>query len=287
MAGNLKPCQVIHRAGSKKIETKQRLDQILVEKGYFVSRQAARAAIMAGKVKVNGQKICKSGYKLGVSACLEVVCPPSYVSRGGLKLASAIRNFKLDLQNKVIMDVGASTGGFTDCALQHGAKLVFAVDVGYGQLAWKLRVDPRVVVLERTNIRYLKPEKINLPVDFVTIDVSFISLTKVLPVLEKFLSPLAQGVALIKPQFEAGRHKVGKKGVVKDPMVHQEVITNICHTINELGWGLRGLDFSPLTGPAGNIEYLVWFTCEALNSVAPEKEIAETVEKAHLYFKPS
>lgn len=281
------PRQVIHGVGFKKIETKLRLDQILVEKGYYVSRQAARAAIIAGQVKVNGQKIDKPGYKVGDSACLEVTCPLRYVSRGGLKLDRAIRNFKLDLQDKVIMDVGASTGGFTDCVLQHGAKLVFAVDVGYGQLAWKLRVDPRVVVLERTNIRYLKPEKINEPVNFVTIDVSFISLTKVLPVLEKFLSPSAQGVALIKPQFEAGRHKVGKKGVVKDPLVHQEVITNICHTINELGWGVRGLDFSPLTGPAGNIEYLVWFTCEASNLVAPEKEIAETVEKAHLYFKPS
>jgi 23S rRNA (cytidine1920-2'-O)/16S rRNA (cytidine1409-2'-O)-methyltransferase len=285
MAGSLKLRKVTRREGFKKIETKQRLDQILVEKGYFVSRQAARAAIMAGQVKVNGQKIFKPGYKLGVGACLEVACPPRYVSRGGLKLAWAIRNFKLDLQNKVIMDVGASTGGFTDCALQHGAKLVFAVDVGYGQLAWKLRVDPRVVVLERTNIRYLTPEKINGPVDFVTIDVSFISLTKVLPVLEKFLSPSAQEIALIKPQFEAGRHKVGKKGVIKDPLVHQEVITNICRTINKLGWGVKGLDFSPLTGPAGNIEYLVWFNCEASNSVDLEKEITKVVEKAHLYFK--
>jgi len=239
---------------------KQRLDVRLMEDGFFPSREKARAAIMAGLVYVNNELVDKPGRMVDPKATVEVrgdVAP--YVSRGGLKLEKAIKVFSIDLTGKVVLDVGASTGGFTDCALKHGARLVYAVDVGYGQLAWSLRNDPRVVVLERTNIRYLSSGFFTEIPNFTTIDVSFISLTKVLPKVSELIHPEADGVALIKPQFEAGREKVGKKGVVRDSKVHIEVIKNIATLIVTLGWSVDGLDFSPVTGPEGNIEYLIYF----------------------------
>ncbi|MDD3653733.1 MAG: TlyA family RNA methyltransferase [Desulfotomaculaceae bacterium] len=241
-------------------QKKQRLDVRLYESGLCESREKARAAVMAGLVYVNNELADKPGRAVSPDAVLEVrgnAVP--YVSRGGLKLEKAIKAFGLNLTEKVVLDVGASTGGFTDCALKHGARLVYAVDVGYGQLAWSLRNDPRVVVHERTNIRYLSREVFDEAPDFVTIDVSFISLSKVLPRLEGLTHPEATGVALIKPQFEAGREKVGKKGVVRDASVHLEVLKKITGLINALGWSVAGLDFSPVTGPEGNIEYLVYF----------------------------
>lgn len=228
--------------------------------GLFPSREKARAAVMGGLVFVNNERVDKPGTMVSPHASLEArgnLLP--YASRGGFKLEKAIKSFCLDLNGRVVLDVGASTGGFTDCALQHGARLVYAVDVGYGQLAWHLRNDPRVVVLERTNIRYLHPCVLTEVPDFAAIDVSFISLDKVLPKVGELTAPHAFGVALIKPQFEAGRGKVGKRGVVKDPTVHIEVIERVVAAIDDLGWAVKGLDYSPLRGPQGNIEYLVCF----------------------------
>lgn len=238
---------------------KQRLDILLVEKGFFPAREKAKAAIMAGEVFVDGQKMDKAGSAVPVTAQIEVRgAKLPYVSRGGLKLAKALAVFQLDLQGAVLLDLGASTGGFVDCALQAGAAKVYAVDVGYGQLAWKLRNDPRVVVWEKTNARYLTEEHVPEAVDCITVDASFISLAKVLETAVAFLKPAGYVVALIKPQFEAGRDKVGKKGVVKDPAVHQQVIEKVIADFAILGLFPLGLDFSPITGPEGNIEYLLW-----------------------------
>lgn len=239
--------------------SKQRIDVLLVEKGFFESREKAKASIMAGIVYVNEQKVDKAGEEVLVDANIEVrgsICP--YVSRGGLKLEKAINSFEIVLENKVCMDIGASTGGFTDCMLQNGAKKVFSVDVGYGQFAWKLRQDTRVVCMERTNIRYVTEEDIGEKLDFASIDVSFISLTKVLPVAFSLLKDSGEVVALIKPQFEAGREQVGKKGVVRDPEVHKEVIRKVIDFANSIGFGVKGLSFSPIKGPEGNIEFLVY-----------------------------
>lgn len=239
--------------------SKQRIDVLLVEKGFFESREKAKASIMAGVVYVNEQKVDKAGEEVSVDASIEVrgnVCP--YVSRGGLKLEKAINSFEIDLSNKICMDIGASTGGFTDCMLQNGAKKVFSVDVGYGQFAWKLRQDERVVCMERTNIRYVTEEDIGEKLDFASIDVSFISLTKVLPVAFSLLKDSGEVVALIKPQFEAGREQVGKKGVVRDPDVHKEVIHKVIEFSKSIGFGVKGLSFSPIKGPEGNIEFLVY-----------------------------
>jgi len=258
---------------------KQRLDVRLVNDGFFASREKARAAVMAGLVYVNNEQVDKPGRTISPGAVIEVrgnAIP--YVSRGGLKLEKAIKVFGLDLREKIVLDVGASTGGFTDCALRYGARLVYAVDVGYGQLAWSLRKDPRVVVLERTNIRYLLRKVFAEVPDFATIDVSFISLSKVLPKVGELTHPEAAGVALIKPQFEAGREKVGKKGVIRDPAVQVEVIQNIAGLVIELGWSVGGLDFSPVTGPEGNIEYLIYFT-KSGNGVSFDPR--EVVERAH------
>ncbi len=235
-----------------------RLDLLLYEQGYFSSREKAKAAIMAGQVLVNGTKTVKPGQPVSPDISIQIREQLPYVSRGGLKLAKALDVFSINLSGLTVMDVGASTGGFSDCALQHGATKIIAVDVGYGQLAWKLRCDPRVVVLERTNIRYLTKEALQEQVDFFTIDVSFISLTKVLPVIQHLTIPEAQGVALIKPQFEAGRENIGKKGVVRDAKVHETVLNNIYDFILSSGWNLRGLDYSPIRGPEGNIEYLAY-----------------------------
>jgi len=265
---------------------KQRLDVRLVEGGFFASREKARAAVMAGLVFVDDELVDKPGRTVNREAKVEVRGEAApYVSRGGLKLEKAINAFHLDLSGKVVLDVGASTGGFTDCALKHGARLVYSVDVGYGQLAWSLRNDPRVVVLERTNIRYLSSDILTEPPDFTTIDVSFISLAKVLPKVNELILPEAAGVALIKPQFEAGREKVGKKGVVRDPKVHFEVMQNIAMLVAALGWSVKGLDFSPVTGPEGNIEFLIYFMKnekkESIVSGAEIEECKVIVERAH------
>ena len=237
---------------------KKRLDVLLTEQGHFASREKAKAAIMAGNVYVNGEKEDKAGSMFREDVVIEVrgnTLP--YVSRGGLKLAKAMVKFSLSLNGFVCMDIGASTGGFTDCMLQNGAAKVFAVDVGYGQLDWSLRSDERVVCMERTNIRYVKPENIGESLDFASVDVSFISLSKVLPAAYDLLKDGAEMVCLIKPQFEAGREKVGKKGVVRDPAVHGEVIRRIISVAEEDGFDVLGLTWSPVKGPEGNIEYLI------------------------------
>ena len=250
---------------------KIRLDQYLTDEGLFPSREKAKAAVMAGLVYVNGQKASKAGDVVRPGDKVEARSTEEFVSRGGHKLKKAVGVFALDLKDKVCMDVGASTGGFTDCMLQNGAKLVYAVDVGYGQLAWKLRSDPRVVNLERTNVRYLTREAVPVPPDFVSVDVAFISLKLVLPVVYDFLSENGECVALIKPQFEAGREKVGKKGVVRDVCVHTEVVEEIVAFVRSLGFGVRGLDYSPIKGPEGNIEYLLYIAKGAPDAdVLPE-----------------
>ena len=231
----------------------------MVDRGLAPSREKAKALIMAGQVYVQNQKSDKPGTSYTEAVEIEVRGSGlAYVSRGGLKLEKAMRVFPIRLQDKTAMDIGASTGGFTDCMLQNGAKKVYAVDVGYGQLAWKLRTDPRVINLERTNIRYATKEQIPDPIDIISVDVSFISLKLVLSVVKLFMRDGAQAVCLIKPQFEAGREKVGKKGVVRDPNVHMEVIKSVCAMIRENGFSLLGLDYSPVKGPEGNIEYLAY-----------------------------
>ena len=237
---------------------KKRLDSLIFELGLAESREKARAMIMMGNVYVDHQKSDKPGTMLPVTAKIEIRGEMPYVSRGGLKLEKAIASFPIFLSGKVCMDIGASTGGFTDCMLQNGAAKVYAVDVGYGQLAWKLRTDGRVVNLERTNVRYLTKEQVPEPVDFFSVDVSFISLCLVLPVAREFMGENAQSVCLIKPQFEAGRGKVGKKGVVRDRAVHEEVIEKICDFVLSHGFSVLGLTFSPVKGPEGNIEYLIY-----------------------------
>ena len=239
---------------------KQRLDMIIVQKGLAPSREKAKAMIMSGIVYVNGQKEDKAGSTFDEKAAETVEVRGTtlrYVSRGGLKLEKAMQCFDLDLDGKVCMDVGASTGGFTDCMLQNGAAKVFSIDVGRGQLDWKLRNDPRVVCMEKTNMRYVKPEDIGEPVDFTSIDVSFISLTKILLPVKDCLREGGQVVCLIKPQFEAGREKVGKKGVVRDKAVHLEVIQKVIRFALSLDFGILHLEFSPIKGPEGNIEYLL------------------------------
>ena len=238
---------------------KIRLDVYLAENGFAPSRSAAQGMIMAGEVYVNDQKADKSGLQIVGTEQIEVRSKSQkYVSRGGLKLEKAIAEFGINLTDKICMDIGASTGGFTDCMLQNGAAQVFAVDVGYGQLAWKLRSDERVINLERTNIRYVTSDEIGAAIDFASIDVSFISLKLVLPVLFELLAETGQSVCLIKPQFEAGPENVGKKGVVRDKNVHKNVINDVILFTKAAGFDILGLDFSPIRGPEGNIEYLLW-----------------------------
>ena len=237
---------------------KERLDVLLVKRNLAESREKAKAIIMSGNVFVEDQREDKAGTTFPEDVKIEVrghVMP--YVSRGGLKLEKAIKNFDVSVEGKVCTDVGSSTGGFTDCMLQNGAKKVFAVDVGNGQLAWKLRQDERVVCMEKTNIRYVTPEQIGEPVEFASIDVAFISLTKVLEPVRELLCPGGEVVALIKPQFEAGREQVGKKGVVRDKSVHLEVIKKVLEYALSIGFSVLNLEFSPIKGPEGNIEYLV------------------------------
>ena len=262
---------------------KERLDVLLVKKNLAESREKAKAVIMSGIVYVDGQKEDKAGSMFEDTALVEVRGSTlKYVSRGGLKLEKAMEQFGVGLSGKVCMDVGASTGGFTDCMLQNGAKKVYSVDVGHGQLAWKLRSDERVVCMEKTNIRYVTPEEIPERIQFVSIDVSFISLTKVLGPVQALMEPEGDVVCLIKPQFEAGREKVGKKGVVRDPAVHLEVIQMVASFAGSIGLEALHLDFSPIKGPEGNIEYLLHLKNHPGgfydNSGIPDKE---TVRKAH------
>lgn len=238
---------------------KKRIDVLLFERGLAPSREKARTLIMAGSVYVNNQKFDKPGDTVSDDAEIEVRGSTlKYVSRGGLKLEKAMQLFPIDLNGKICMDIGASTGGFTDCMLQNGAQRVYSVDVGYGQLAWQLRQDPRVVNFERTNARYLTREQVPEEIDFFSVDVSFISLRIILPAVRPLLRDGGQAVCLIKPQFEAGREKVGKKGVVRDRAVHEEVVETICRFAVENGYSVLGLTFSPVKGPEGNIEYLVY-----------------------------
>lgn len=240
-------------------KNKIRLDVAVYEAGYAPSREKAKAIIMAGQVFVNNQRQDKAGFELKPDDVLEVRGSTlKYVSRGGLKLEKAMECFPITLDNKICMDVGSSTGGFTDCMLQNGAEKVYAIDVGYGQLAWKLRTDSRVVNLERTNFRYVTPEIVPDRLDFASVDVSFISLSLIIPVMRTLLKDNGRAVCLIKPQFEAGKENVGKKGVVREKSVHIAVIEKIINIIKENKFSLLGLDFSPVKGPEGNIEYLCY-----------------------------
>lgn len=260
---------------------KKRLDCLIYERGLAESREKARIAVMIGNVYVNGQKQDKPGTMLSADSKIELRGEaPKYVSRGGLKLEKAMQEFPIRLNGKTTMDIGASTGGFTDCMLQNGAAKVYAVDVGYGQLAWKLRTDPRVVNLERTNVRYLTSEQVPEQVDFFSVDVAFISLKLVLPAARPFLKDGGEAVCLIKPQFEAGREKVGKKGVVRDPSVHEEVIEVITGFALQNGFSILGLTFSPVKGPEGNIEYLLYLRKDEETS-ANMPDIKSLVENSH------
>lgn len=261
---------------------KERLDVLLVKRGLAETREKAKTTLMAGLVLVNGQKIDKAGTMVKEDAELRVLGDAlPYVSRGGLKLEKAMETFNIRMEGKVAADIGASTGGFTDCALQRGAAKVYAIDVGYGQLAWKLRSDSRVVNMERTNIRYVRPEDIGELLDFASIDVAFISLTKVLEPAKALLKDTGEIVALIKPQFEAGRGNVGKKGVVRDPEVHRSVIRAVLAYSREIGFFPVGLTFSPIKGPEGNIEYLVHLVQSAESSALTEETIDKIVDEAH------
>ncbi|MFU0828846.1 MAG: 16S/23S rRNA (Cytidine-2'-O)-methyltransferase TlyA [Lachnoclostridium sp.] len=240
---------------------KERLDVLLVKRNLAESREKAKAIIMSGNVFVDGQREDKAGSMFKDSVTIEVKGSQlKYVSRGGLKIEKAINQYGISLEGKICMDVGASTGGFTDCMLQNGARKVYAVDVGTNQLAWKLRQDERVVSMEKTNIRYLKPEEISDRIDFISIDVAFISLTKVMQPVRELLKDQGQVVCLIKPQFEAGRDKVGKKGVVRDPQVHAEVIEKVIRHVVILGFRILNLDFSPIKGPEGNIDIFITYS---------------------------
>ncbi|MCR4590778.1 MAG: TlyA family RNA methyltransferase [Lachnospiraceae bacterium] len=243
------------------MKDKKRLDILLVEKGIAPSREKARGYIMTGDIFVEGQREDKAGSLFPENVYIEYRGQKlRYVSRGGLKLEKAVRVFNIDLNGLVCLDIGASTGGFTDCMLQNGAKKVYSIDVGYGQFDWGLRNDERVVCMEKTNFRYTKPEDIGENADFASCDVSFISLSKILPAAYDILKDGGEMVCLIKPQFEAGKDKVGKKGVVRDLKTHQEVITNVFDFTLKTGFVIKGLDFSPIKGPEGNIEYLMYLT---------------------------
>lgn len=262
---------------------KKRLDILVFEKGFTDSREKAKAVIMSGQVYVDNQKADKCGISYDENVKIEVRGNmQKYVSRGGLKLEKAIQNFDLDLKDKTAMDIGASTGGFTDCMLQNGAKKVYSIDVGYGQLAWKLRNDERVVNLERTNMRKVTNEQVPDEIDFFSVDVSFISLKLILPTARRLMAENAQAVCLIKPQFEAGRGKVGKKGVVRDPSVHIEVVENIYNFCLENGFDILNLDFSPIKGPEGNIEYLIHLQKSGNPQIYTSVTPTELVEKSHM-----
>ena len=261
-----------------------RLDQYIHQQGLTPSRERARALIMAGLVYINNEKADKAGSNVPEGAAVEIRGKDlAYVSRGGLKLEKAMEAFPLHLEGTVCMDIGASTGGFTDCMLQNGAEKVYAVDVGYGQLAWKLRCDERVVVMERTNIRHVTAEQVQDPIDFFSVDVSFISIKLVFPVMEKLAAPKGKAVCLVKPQFEAGKEKVGKKGVVREAETHREVIHKAAGYALENGFSVEGIAFSPIKGPEGNIEFLLYCTKTAQGEckINLEEEIERIVQEAH------
>lgn len=265
---------------------KERLDNLLVKQGFAESREKAKAIIMSGNVFVLGQREDKAGTMFHEEKIqIEVKGNPlKYVSRGGLKLEKAVESFHLNLEGSICMDIGASTGGFTDCMLQNGAKKVYSVDVGHGQLAWKLRNDERVVCMEKTNFRYMVPKDIADCLDFASVDVSFISLTKILEPARNLLREDGKMVCLIKPQFEAGRDKVGKKGVVREPEIHKEVIEKIICFAKKVGFLVLNLDYSPIKGPEGNIEYLVFLQKSFMNSIEDGNEnelIDAIVDRAH------
>ena len=261
---------------------KKRLDVALAEGGYAESRERAKALIMSGIVYVNNQKCDKAGDTVKPDDVIEVRGDTlKYVSRGGLKLEKAVESFGLDLNGFVCADIGASTGGFTDCMLQNGAKKVFSIDVGYGQLAWKLRTDERVVNLERTNFRYVTKEQVPDPLDFASVDVSFISLSLILPVMRELLRDGGHAICLIKPQFEAGRENVGKKGVVRDKNVHIAVVEKIIGLVCENKFSLLGLDYSPVKGPEGNIEYLCYIKKTEDGAVLCETDACAVVDASY------
>ena len=264
--------------------TKQRLDVELTARGLAESRQKAQALILAGEVYVDGQRVDRAGAPVGPEAKVEVRGRGlRYVSRGGLKLEKALRDFGVKTEGCVCSDSGASTGGFTDCLLQHGAKKVFAIDVGYGQLDWKIRSDPRVVVMERTNARYLTREQIPEPLDFFSVDVSFISLNLIFPAVCPLMKEGGEGVCLIKPQFEAGKDKVGKKGVVRDASVHLEVLEHFLEHAAHGGFTIKDITFSPIKGPEGNIEYLGYLTTREVPPYTGD--LAALVEQSHSAWK--
>jgi len=259
---------------------KLRLDLLLVERGLAETREQARRLIMAGDVHVDGQTLDKPGKTVAADAGIQLRTLPPYVSRGGVKLAAALDTFGLTVAGLTAADIGASTGGFTDCLLQHGAAHVFAIDVGYGQLAWKLRNDPRVTVLERTNVRYLEHLPGAAPADLAVIDASFISLSLVLPATLRLLTPQAHIVALVKPQFEAGKERVGKGGVVRDTRTHRQVLHEVCERAGDLALGIAGLMASPLLGPAGNVEFLIWLRRDSPTSLDVETAIDHALAAA-------
>jgi len=264
---------------------KIRLDLLLVQKGIFPTREKARSSIMAGLIYVNGQRYDKPGQTCNEEAEIVIkgsFCP--YVSRGGLKLEKALMAFNINISGAVCLDIGASTGGFTDCMLVNGASRVYAVDVGYGQLAWKLRNDERVINIERTNARYISSDHIPEHVNIISVDVSFISLTKILPVAREFLLPDGKIIALVKPQFEAGKNQVGKGGVVRKKEVHISVLNDIVSFCNTVGLYPEGIDYSPVQGPAGNIEFLLYLDRVKENIVNISDKIINCVEKAHEEF---
>lgn len=262
---------------------KERLDRLLVERGFFESREQAKRIIMAGLVYVNQEKIDKVGTRVPIEAEIQVRGKEHpYVSRGGLKLEKAIKVFSLILNKRILIDIGASTGGFTDCALQHGAACVYAVDVGYGQLAWKLRQDPRVVVIERTNFRYFDCQQLDRgQPDLATIDVSFISLSYIFPKLVEVLPVDGEVVALVKPQFEAGREQVGKKGIVREPKIHEQVLQDTMRTAEQWGLSMQGIAVSPIRGGKGNIEFLAYLRHQAVPSSVSLADIQRVVKEAH------
>ncbi len=257
---------------------KRRADVELVARGLYPSRERARAAILAGEVRADGVRIEKPGQMIAADTAIEIRSEPRYVSRGGHKLERALDAFRIDVTGSRAIDVGASTGGFTDCLLKRGAASVVALDVGYGQLAWALRSDERVTVLERTNVRDVDGSAIGAPFDVVVCDVSFISFTRVLPKLIEFAGDTGCVVGLVKPQFEAGKGRVGKKGVVRDRRVHEEVLSSVIEAVHARGWVVRGVTWSPLKGPEGNIEFLVWLTP---TGDVPEVDVARIVAAAH------
>ncbi|WP_017307068.1 TlyA family RNA methyltransferase [Spirulina subsalsa] len=268
--------------------SKQRLDLLLVERQLCSSRQQAQRLIRAGEVKVNDQIVDKPGTEFPPTVTLHLKEKLPYVSRGGEKLAKALQVFALEVQNRICLDGGISTGGFTDCLLQAGAKQVYGVDVGYGQVAWTVRQDPRVILKERTNLRYLTPEDLYgeaTPADLGVADVSFISLCKVLPSLWQLLRPPREVVLLVKPQFEVGREKVGKKGVVRDPKDHAQAILQVIESAKTLGWTPHGLTGSPLTGPAGNVEYLLWLKMGNTESVWELEQVQDLTASTVAEFR--